>query len=319
VFTDLPEEELRVYRSALRRPADFDDFWADSLARSRASASGVDLGEVSTGLTTVRVQDVTFPGFGGDPIRAWLRTPAGARGPLPTVVQYVGYGGGRSYPEEALYWASAGFAHLHMDTRGQGSMWSPGDTPDPEGSGPATPGFTTRGILSPETSYYRRLVIDAVRAVDAAAELPVVDADRIAVLGFSQGGYLALAAAALQPLVRRAFSFVPFLCDIVRAVTITDNDPFREIGRYLAVHRDSEADVLRTLSYLDGVNFARGARTPIRFSAALMDATCPPSTVFAAHNDYAGPASIDIWRYNGHEGGGIVDERRARSALAQEG
>jgi cephalosporin-C deacetylase len=316
VFTDLPEDALRQYRSALTRPADFDEFWTASIAAARDAATGVVASPVDTGLHTVHVQDVTFPGFAGDPIRAWLRTPADATGPLPTIVQFVGYGGGRGLAEDALFWASAGFAHLQMDTRGQGSMWSPGDTPDPEGAGPSAPGFTTRGIESPETSYYRRLVVDAVRAVDAAAELPEVDADRIAVLGSSQGGYLALAAGALQPRVRRAFSFVPFLCDIARAITITDNDPFREIGRYLAVHRDREGAVLRTLSYLDGVNLARGATAPIRMSTALMDATCPPSTVFAAFNDYAGAEkSIDVWRYNGHEGGGLVDERRALAAL----
>ena len=315
MFTDLPEPQLRAYRSTLEEPADFAEFWEGTLAEARRHPLDLTVREQRTGLRTVVVHDVSFRGFGGDVIRAWLRVPAGVEGPLPAVVQFVGYGGGRGHPDEALFWASAGFAHLHMDTRGQGSMWSPGATDDPEGSGPATPGFTTRGIESPETSYYRRLVTDAVRAVDAAAELPVVDPDRIATLGFSQGGYLSLAAAALNPRVRRAFSFVPFLCDIARAITITDNEPYREIGRYLATHRERAEQVLRTLGYLDGVNLARRTTAPIHFSAALMDATCPPSTVFAAHNASAGPASITVWPYNGHEGGGIEDERAALAAL----
>ncbi|WP_208751489.1 acetylxylan esterase [Arthrobacter sp. PM3] len=40
-----------------------------------------------------------------------MRSPRGATGPLPTLVEYAGYGGGRGYPEETLLWASAGFAH----------------------------------------------------------------------------------------------------------------------------------------------------------------------------------------------------------------
>lgn len=55
------------------------------------------------------------------------------------------------------------------DIRGQGSGWSPGDTPDPVGGGPAFPGFMTRGVLDPHDCYYRRVFIDAgpgaVRAV----------------------------------------------------------------------------------------------------------------------------------------------------------
>jgi cephalosporin-C deacetylase len=318
MLTDLPEPQLREVRSALDVPEDFDSFWDATLAEADAIPLDVTARDEPTGLRAIRVQDITYRGSGGDPVRAWLRTPAGATGPLPAVVEFVGYGGGRGHPEDALFWAAAGFAHLHMDTRGQGSMWSPGETGDPAGSGPAVPGFTTRGIETPETAYYRRLIVDAVRAVAAASQLPEVDGRRIATLGFSQGGYLSLAAASLQPLVRRAFSFVPFMCDVARAIDITDNEPYREIGRYLATHRGRIAEVLRTLSYLDGVNLARRATTPIHFSTALMDATCPPSTVFAAFNDYGGPKSIRVWPYNGHEGGGTDDQRAALALLREE-
>ena len=34
-----------------------------------------------------------------------------------------------------------------------------------------------------------------------------------------------------------------------------------------------------------------------------MDATCPPSTVFAAYHAYAGPKEIEIYEFNDHEGG----------------
>ncbi len=308
MFTDLPEPALREYRSTQTDPDDFDEFWATTLAETRAHPLDLRVDRVDTGLTTVDVYDVTFAGWAGQPVRAWLRVPAGAEGPLPAVVQFVGYGGGRGAAVENLFWSSAGFAHLQMDTRGQGSGWSLGATPDPDGSGPAHPGVMTRGIDSRETYYYRRVFADAVRAVEAARGLDVVDASRVSVVGGSQGGGIALAVAGLVPDLAAVAAYVPFLCDFRRATVITDADPYKEIGRYLAVHRHRASSVHEILAYFDGVNFARRATAPALFTTALMDPTCPPSTVFGAFHAYAGAADVTVWPYNGHEGGGFEDD-----------
>ena len=61
-----------------------------------------------------------------------------------------------------------------------------------------------------------------------------------------------------------------------------------------------------TLSYHDGMNFAARAKAPALFAVGLMDEICPPSTVFAAYNHYAGPRDIRVWPYNGHEGGDVL-------------
>jgi cephalosporin-C deacetylase len=312
---DLPLDQLRAYRPERDEPDDFDAFWADTLARSREVASAPVVERLSTALRTVTVDDVTFSGFSGQPIRAWFLAPAGATGPIPTVVEYIGYGGGRSLPFSWLEWASAGYGHLVMDTRGQGSAWSPGATPDvaagldaDAATGGQYPGFVTRGVERPETWYYRRLVTDAVLAVDAAGALPLVDRDRIVVTGQSQGGGLALAAAGLSSAVRAAAIDVPFLCCWRRAVEITDEHPYQEVTRFLSIHRELEAQVFRTLSYVDGQSFGPRATAPALFSVGLMDDICPPSTVFAAYNHYAGPKEIRVWPFNGHEAGELIQQ-----------
>ncbi|RNE62215.1 acetylesterase [Cryobacterium tepidiphilum] len=318
MYLDLSEAELAEYQSRQGDPADFDEFWAGTVGQARAAAHPAIVTEAVPQLSTVTLYDVTFTGFAGQPVKAWLRLPADAdpAHPLPAVVQFVGYGGGRGDAIENLLWASAGYAHLQMDTRGQGSGWSRGDTPDEGASGPQVPGVMTRGIDSRDTYYYRRLITDAVRAVDTARDLEVVDASRVAVLGASQGGALALAAGALHEGVAATVARVPFLSDFPRASVITDDYPFKEIGDYLAIHRQKADAVMATLQYFDSVNFARRGRVPALFSVGLMDPITPPSTVYAAYNAYAGEKQMSVWRYNGHEGGGPDDDLAALAFLA---
>lgn len=302
--TDLPLDELRRFRPEVEEPADFDDFWARTLAEARAAGGEVELRPADTPITELVVEDLAFPGFAGEPIRGWVVRPRGA-GPHPTVVEYLGYGGGRGIPGERIAWAAAGYVHILMDTRGQGSAWGAGgDTPDPHGAGPAAPGFLTRGIERPDSYYYRRLFTDAVRLLDVVGELPFVDAARVAVTGGSQGGGISIAAAALSPVPRALLPDVPFLCCFRRAVELTPEPPFTEVARYLSVHRDRERDVFRTLSYFDGANFATRIRQPALFSVALMDPTVLPSTVFGAFNRLASDdRTIEVYPFNGHEGG----------------
>ncbi len=317
MFTDLPEADLRVYRSTQTDPADFDSFWANTLAETRTHTLTVSMTPVDAGLTTLDVFDVTFPGFGGQQVKAWLRVPRGAEGPLPTIVQFHGYGRGRGQAFENLLWASAGFAHFEMDTRGQGWSGSTGDTADEAGSGPQVPGFLTRGIESRETYYYRRVFTDAVRAVEAARSLEVVDSGRVGVVGISQGGGIALAVSGLVPDLAVVVARVPFLCDFPRASVITDALPYKELGQYLATHRHRVAQVHETLSYFDGVNFAKRANAPLTITAALMDSVCPPSTIFGAFNNYSGPKEMTLWPYNGHEGGNWEDDALALRAFRE--
>ncbi len=304
-FFDMPLEELKVYRPSREEPADFDAFWMQTLTEARTFALEPVFEPVDYGFRTIEAFDVTFPGYGGQPVKGWLLLPRQRTAPLPCVVEYLGYGGGRGFPVDWLLWSSQGYAHLVMDTRGQGSAWSPGDTVDldPVGTGPSYPGFMTRGILDPHTYYYRRLMTDAVRAVETARSHPAVDSKRVAVVGGSQGGGLALAVGGLLPDVQAVLADVPFLCHYRRATEITNTHPYAEITRYCMIHRDKIDTVFATLAYFDGVNFADRARAHGLFSVGLMDETCAPSTVFAAYNYFNGPKELRIWPYNQHEGG----------------
>ena len=321
---DLPLDRLRSYLPEPTARADFEEFWAGTLAEARTHEQLIDVEQVDDGLLLVETFDVTFAGFDGQPVRAWYSRPAGESRQLPAVVEYLGYRRGRGLPGERLTFPAAGYAHLLMDSRGQGGQWgSGGDTPDPVGAGPASPGFVTRGILDPAEHYYRRLVTDSVRAVDAVRELPGVDRERVAVVGNSQGGGLALAVSGLADGLAAVSAAAPFLCDLPRAIGLTDAEPYSEVVKFLSVHRGKDEAVMRTLSYVDNVNHVRRATAPALLATGLRDTICPPSTVFGAFNHYGTAAAttpvkeIEVYEFNHHEGGEAHFTRRQLEFLRE--
>ncbi|MDG4798093.1 acetylxylan esterase [Micromonospora sp. WMMD1082] len=320
---DLSLDQLRQYAPAVAEPADFDAFWRSTLRAAAESPVLLDVRPEPTDLRLVDSWDVTFAGFAGDPVRAWYTRPSGVDDPLPVVVEYVGYGRGRGLPHERLIWPVAGYAHLLMDARGQSGQYGAGDTPDPHGEAHGGPSPVTRGILSPEGYYYRRLITDAVRAVQAARALPGVDPRRVVAAGNSQGGGLALAVAGLVPDLAAVLATAPFLCHLQRAIEITDVGVYGDIVNYLAINRDAEPAVRRTLSYVDGVTFARRASAPAHFGVGLRDMVCPPSTGFAAYNQYGAASgqpeperAMHVYPFNGHEHGDATQVRRQLRWLA---
>ncbi|MFD9127791.1 acetylxylan esterase [Kitasatospora sp. NPDC059571] len=307
-LTDLPYEDLLQYRPEPAAPEGLDAFWTATLAQAREAAGEARVVPVADALLPAfEVFDVRFPGYGGEPVAGWLLVPRGAEGPLPAVVEFLGYSQGRGLPLERLVFPAAGYAYLVMDTRGQGH-----DTPDPHPGDPQWyAGLMTRGVESPERYYYRRLYTDAVRAVDFVRALPQVDADRVVVAGGSQGGGLALAAAALADgSVAAALVDVPFLQHFRRAVEIAVAGPYPEIAEYLRLHSPERVErTFATLDHFDGLQLAPRAGAPALFSVGLMDPVCPPSTVFASYHRYGGPKEIEVWRFGDH-GGGLAPQRR---------
>lgn len=312
-LTDLSLTELQDYAPELTVPDDFESFWQETIEETRTYPLAVSARPVDAGLRVLDTYDVSFAGFGGTTVRAWLTVPAGTDQTLPAVVQYNGYSRGRAFPFTSTLWAQAGYAHFVMDTRGQGWMTgghAPTDDADPDAGLAHAPGLMTSGITDPRRYYYRRVYTDAVRMLEVAAGHPLVDRRRMAVIGGSQGGGISIAAAGLAPSIgielAAVAADVPFLCDFPRALDVATDGPYLEITRFLAGWTDQVDRALHTLSYFDGAVLGRRATAPALFSAALMDPICPPSTVFGAYRHFGGERAdkdITTYHHNGHEGG----------------
>jgi cephalosporin-C deacetylase len=342
---DLPEEQLKDYRTDTAEPAELDRWWQLRLDEARALAREPALTRYEAGTyAPVEVYDTEFSGANGDRIKAWylrpgsgletggletgaletgaletgaletgaLETGALETGALetwgletggPVVVKFIGYGGGRGGPAEHILLPALGYALLVMDTRGQGGRWTTGATGDhADGwhAGPENATLMTRGIGRPEDYYYTRLFTDAVRAVETACAL--AGARQVAVSGMSQGGGLALAAAALVPeLVAVCHADVPFLCDIQRAITLAPEAPYTEIPEFLSHQVDLIPAVRDTLRYVDCALLARRITARCLLSVGLMDGICPPSTVYAAYNEITAGKDISVYPFTGHE------------------
>jgi cephalosporin-C deacetylase len=299
---DLPLAALREYRTEAEEPGGLDGWWAERLDESRAVARPPWVTRYRTDVYgSLHAYDVEFSGARGDRIRGWYLRPAGAGDArLPIVVRFIGYGGGRGLPADHTLFPSVGYAAFVMDTRGQGGRWTVGATGD-LAPGPEYSAVMTRGIARPEDYYFTRLYVDAVRAVETAAELDGVDSSRVAVSGASQGGGLALASAALLGgRVTACHADVPFLCDIQRAVTLSPSMPYAEVAEFLAQHVGLESAALETLRYVDCALLAPRITAACLVSVGLMDDVCPPSTVFAAYNAITAAKEIAVFPFAKH-------------------
>lgn len=310
-YCDVPIDEARAHRTSEQPPRDLDDFWGETIAAARANARPTRFTPVDNRLTLINSFDVEFSGFDGQPVRAWFHIPATATVPLPVIVRFNGYGEGRGYPFESVLLANAGYAQLVMDNRGQGTWLRQSDTADPHDGEPAWRGLLTRGIRAPRSYYLRRLVTDAVRALDIAAEHPLADSTRMFAVGESLGGYLALVAASLHDGISGVAADVPAMGDIWQTLHSADKDsPFWEIAAYLAMRPAEVETVKETLGYFDSGHLVARATAPALFSLGLMDTVCPPSSIYSTFNAYGGPKEAIEYPFNGHEGGGALQLQR---------
>lgn len=80
---DMALERLRAYRPEPEEPADFDAFWAKALTEAARHELDAEFVPYDAGFATVDAFDVTFRGWGGQPVKAWLMLPRGARRRCP--------------------------------------------------------------------------------------------------------------------------------------------------------------------------------------------------------------------------------------------
>src|SRR5262249_56721140 len=112
--------------------------------------------------------------------------------------------------------------------------------------------------------------VECVRGVDFLCSRPEIDTSRIGVWGFSQGGGLSLATAALDRRISAAVAGVPWLCNFPVAAEVT-SAPYVELHDYLAQHPEQRDQAMATLASFAQLNLAQEIPWPPPLASPLTD------------------------------------------------
>jgi len=271
----------------LYREDDFADFWKATLEElAQVPMAPVVTPSAKHTSDEVKTYKVNLAALNGRRVYAWYCVP-GSEGKHPGLLVLPGYGDHGIFPP--IWLAKAGFAAIAIQVRGNDV-----DMPKYEGKG-----YMTLGIESPQNYVYREIYGFCIRAVDTLCSRAEVDAERIGVLGGSQGGGLSLATAGLDRRIKACAPDVPYLSDYPEAVRWA-NQPYKEIGDYLEKHPEQRTQVFRTLSYFDVMNLSPDIRCPVVMGIGLLDRICPPPTEFAAYNRITAQKQYRAYPLAGH-------------------
>jgi cephalosporin-C deacetylase len=297
---DMPFDELLTYQGSTPRPDDFDEYWDRGLADLADQPADVEIVPAEFQTPYARCANLWFTGTGGARVHAKLLRPLTPTG--PAVLEFHGYRGYSGDWVTKLPYVALGYTVASLDMRGQGGL-SVDEIPV---AGWSMATYLLRGIDDePDNLLYRHLYLDTVRLAQIVMGLDGVDPDRVGATGYSQGGGLTLACAALEPRVRLAAPVYPFLCDYRRAWELDlEKRPYDEINEYFR-RRDPmhlrEEEVFTRLGYVDVQHLAPRVRAATTMTVSLSDRVCPPSTQFAAYNKLTSEKSYRVYPDYGHE------------------
>lgn len=290
-------EDLEKLSPPLTAQPDLDDYWNRTLTEFAGKPLHAKRTLVETPFPYMEAYLVTYEGFDDTPVHGWYVLPRfrQQQDKLPCVVIYHGYGGSKGNPEDYASYLLMGVAVFAIDVRGQA-----GDTGNllRQDFG-TTRGWVTQGILHRDTCYYKAITIDALKALDWASEQPEVDASRICALGGSQGGGLAMIAAALSDKPAIAVPHIPNMCHMDFGI-LNSSSSLTEAASFIERFPEHLDTVLTTLSYYDNMNLAHRIRIPVFVTVGLKDPVTMPETIYAAYNRIESEKTIVPYPFTGH-------------------
>jgi len=302
-IVDMPLSELKNYMGTNPRPKDFNDYWARALKELNNTEPNAELIPSDFKTSFAECYDLYFTGVKGSRIHAKLVKPANINEPQPAILEFHGYSANSGSWLSKLGYVASGFTVVSLDCRGQGGL-----SEDCGGVfGNTLNGHIIRGLSDPDPDnlLFRQIFLDTAMLAKIVMDLPYVDRTRVGAMGYSQGGGLTLACAALMPEIKCLSVEYPFLSDYKRVWDMDlSKDAYEELRQYFRrfdPRHLHEEETFTKLGYIDVQNLAERIQGEVLMATGLMDTICPPSTQFAAFNKIKSKKELVIYPDYGHE------------------
>ena len=187
-------EEIKTYKGRDEVPEDFDAFWDEEIKKV-SSLPAYQLEERDFHIPQVNCYELTFEGTNEGKVYARVVLPKSEE-KVPLIFHFHGYMGRGWDWADMLAFTVAGYGVVSMDVRGQ-SGYSQDGLRSPLGN--TVKGHIIRGAVEGRDQlFYKDVYLDIYQLIEIVASLPQVDEERLSSYGASQGGALALVAAALN-------------------------------------------------------------------------------------------------------------------------
>lgn len=294
---------LKEYYGSGNTPGDFDATWDEWCKKTKDMPTEYEIIQQSSFYKDVIYEILTFKGIGGEKIYCHILRQDKMEN-QPVLIQFHGYSANSGDMFDKLPYVYNGFVVIAMDARGQGGMSEDHTLTN----GTTWQGHIIRGVKEgKENLLVRKIFLDTVKLVQIVKELPFCNSKKMSCMGFSQGGGISVACAALNPEIKIAVIGYPFLSDYRKACELSKNGKYQayeELGLYFKTRdplHETEEAFFRVLDYIDVKYFTRKIEAKCLCFCGLQDALVPLETQYAVFNRLTAEKKMFIYPEYGHE------------------
>lgn len=281
-------------------PKDFDAYWKSEKGKLHALPLKTQLKEVENSDKGYVCYDAEINCTGPKPARGYFAKPQNASPkslPIVLLVHAAGVKGSwcRSNAHEAVRYAKSGKGTLCFDLNAHGMLNGQPEEYYANLESGELKDYSVQGLENRDDLYFHGMYLRLMRTLDYLTQQPEWDGKRILVIGESQGGGQALAAAGLDKRVSAVVATVPAMCDWGGTL----------VGRkggwpQLFERHADKAKMEKTLPYFDIAHLLHNSKAMIVVEIGLIDQTCPSTSVYSAINQSKGTVIIYPVPYREH-------------------